>query len=287
MILKEKKFYIILGWLVFTTVLAVWWMLLGFRHVDMLAELLPDQAAHWIGQRNMLLWEGLSWITLLILGGVACMYFMFKEKIYHENFKTFFAAFNHDVKTSLASLRLQAEALKEDGINPEILDRLISDTMRLQVQLENSLYMGADQASRVLLEEVSFKKFLDSARMRWPQIQIILNKDEMISVDQRGLTTILNNLIQNSLVHGNATEIHFTTKKNSSQNVEISFYDNGKGFSGSIESLGRLFYRPTSKSGSGIGLYVCHDLLQKMNGRLLLNPSQNGFSGAFVVKGAP
>src|SRR5690606_22278219 len=156
---SDKKFYFILFWLAFTTIFAVWWMKLGMGHVRLLEQLLPEQLDHWEAQRRMLFWEGLSWITLLLIGGLTSLYFLVRAKNHLESLKTFFASFNHDVKTSLASLRLQTEALKEDleegDFNPALLDRLISDTMRLQVQLENSLYMSARESQKVLLEDRS------------------------------------------------------------------------------------------------------------------------------------
>ena len=54
-------------------------------------------------------------------------------------------AFTHDLKTALASLQLQAESLQEDwpdaASNPN-LARLLEDTVRLGVQLENSLFFA-------------------------------------------------------------------------------------------------------------------------------------------------
>lgn len=289
-LLRDKKFYLILFWLIFTTIFAIWWMILGLGHVSLLEKLLPEQALHWAAQKRMLFWEGVSWIALLIIGGVTSLYFMAREKAHLENLKTFFASFNHDVKTSLSSLRLQAEALREDFSeqmeSPKILDRLISDTVRLQVQLENSLYMSTRDSHRLLLERKSLDKLINLARLQWPQVKIHLNRGAHIEVDERAFVTVVNNLIQNSLVHGGATEISFTVTALGSDRVEIGFKDNGRGFSGSVQQLGQLFYRPTSKSGTGMGLYICSELLRKMNGHFRLSEKQgNGFSGAFDLKG--
>jgi signal transduction histidine kinase len=299
-LLSDKKFYLILLWLVFTTIFAVWWMMLGMSHVKLLKELLPDQWLHWESQRRMLFWEGISWITLLVIGGLTSLYFLVKEKSHSLNLKTFFASFNHDVKTSLASLRLQTEALKEDleegNFNPPLLDRLISDTMRLQVQIENSLYMSARESQKVFLEDRALEALLKSAQMRWPQIKIHWNRNAALHVDERVFTTVINNLIQNALVHGGATEIFFEAQKKSEGWVSLSFKDNGKGFSGPRQKLGTLFFRPTSKSGTGMGLYICQELIRRMRGRMLIASSDgsdgtaaaepSGFSGIIELKGA-
>lgn len=289
-LLRDKKFYLILFWLAFTTLFAVWWMILGLNHVSLLEELRPEQSTHWQAQKRMLFWEGFSWIALLLIGGFTSVYFMLKEKMHTENLKSFFASFNHDVKTSLASLRLQAEALKEDlentSLSPKILDRLISDTMRLQIQLENSLYMSTRDSQQLLLETRELERFIASARFRWPQLKIHLRGDALIEVDERAFVTVINNLIQNSIVHGGASEIHFEVKEQGQSDVEIFFYDNGSGYPGPLDQLGRLFYRPTSKSGTGMGLYICHELLKRMNGRFLVTAEEGkGFSAVFSLKG--
>lgn len=287
---RDKKFYLILLWLVFTTVFAIWWMVLGLGHVEKLAELLPSQEAQWTSQRRMLLWEGSAWITLLVIGGITSLYLLMREKQHLESLRNFFAAFNHDVKTSLASLRLQAESLKEDleeqESAPETLNRLISDTMRLQVQLENSLYMSAKDSQKLLLEKVSFKEIVSSARLRWPQVQIEVKGDAFIEVDERAITTVINNLIQNAIVHGAATRVSFEISSSSPGKIECHFFDDGQGFYGDRERLGQLFFRPTTKSGTGMGLFICNELLSRMGGNFLITASEStGFSGVFVLKG--
>ncbi len=286
----DKKFYLILFWLLFTTIFAVWWMILGLGHVELLAKLLPQQETQWIAQRRMLFWEGLTWITLLLIGGFTALYFLMREIGHLENLKRFFASFNHDVKTSLASLRLQAESLKEDleadGSKSALLDRLISDTMRLQVQLENSLYMSSKESQKLLLTDVSLSRVLTSAKLRWPQIEIKVTGDATVSADETAMTTLINNLVQNSIVHGSARALAFTIVK-SGRLVEIHFEDDGIGFKGDVEKLGSLFHRPTSKSGTGMGLFICFDLTQKMGGMFeILTMNSKGFSGKIQLQGA-
>src|ERR1700737_3004770 len=92
----------------------------------------------------MLLWGGGILILSLIGGGLALFYYARREQKRHAQVEEFFAAFTHDAKTALASLRLQAESLREDFGNAEhspLLDRLLGDTLRLQLQLENSLFL--------------------------------------------------------------------------------------------------------------------------------------------------
>ncbi|NCN95232.1 MAG: HAMP domain-containing histidine kinase [Bdellovibrionales bacterium] len=289
-LIRDRKFYLILFWLFFTAVFALWWMQVGMTHVELLQGLLPDQKAHWESQKRMFFWEGIAWMGLLLVGGLTSLYLLSKEKSHLESLKTFFASFNHDVKTSLTSLRLQAEALKEDLEGQEsanrLLGRLISDTMRLQIQLENSLFMSASEAQNLLVEKKSLKRFLESAKMKWPQIEVKWDADAEIYVDERGFSIVVNNLIQNALNHGQANEIQFKVSSPAEGKVLISFKDNGVGFKGTAQHLGSLFFRPTSKSGTGMGLFISKELIEKMGGSFELGHDlTKGFCGTLLLKG--
>src|SRR4051794_17924735 len=131
-------------WVVFTVTLAGWWLIFGLRQLDLINQSNLENAAQLNGHYQMLLWEGGILIASLIGGGLALFYYARREQKRHAQVEEFFAAFTHDAKTALASLRLQAESLREDlaGAEPNpLLDRLLSDTLRLQLQLENSLFL--------------------------------------------------------------------------------------------------------------------------------------------------
>src|SRR5437773_8317492 len=128
-------------WVAFTVTLAAWWLIFGLRQLDLINQSNLENAVQLNRHYQMLLWEGGILIASLIGGGLALLYFARREQRRHAQVEEFFAAFTHDAKTALASLRLQAESLQEDlGSKPSpLLDRLLQDTLRLQIQLENSL----------------------------------------------------------------------------------------------------------------------------------------------------
>src|SRR6266540_4051150 len=131
-------------WVTFTVTLAVWWMIFGLRQLDLLSQFHVEQADQLQRHYQMLLWEGGILILSLVGGGLALFYYARREQKRHAQVEEFFAAFTHDAKTSLASLRLQAESLREDFASEEpnpLLERLLGDTLRLQLQLENSLFL--------------------------------------------------------------------------------------------------------------------------------------------------
>ena len=274
-------------WLVFTVVFAGWWIHFSMGHVELLAQLQPDQIEHWESQKRMIFWEGSSWIVLLLLGGVALIVLVQRESARVRRIREFFASFSHEVKTSLASLRLQAEALKESASQSSpVLDRLIGDTVRLQLQLENSLFLSSQDSLRLYMQPLSLKEIAERMREQWPTLKIDLHRDCHLQGDERAVRTILSNLVQNAIVHGQATQVQFHVETSGEGRVQIDVTDNGLGFHGTPAALGKLFYRPKATSGSGLGLYICRLLVQKMNGQLVIEPRARGFQARLILPGS-
>ncbi len=280
------RLILIICWLVFTVSFAIWWFTLTTGYISLLQELQPDQGEHWLRQKRMIFWEGSAWIVLLALGGGALVALVQKEKSRVKRIKEFFASFSHEIKTSLASLRLQAEALKDESTSESpILDRLIGDTVRLQVHLENSLFFASQDNLKLFMEPVQLSGVVERMREQWPSLKIELNQDVVVTADDRALRTILSNLLQNALVHGHASQVQIEVEQTDNGRVELSITDDGVGFKGDAEELGRLFHRPTSTSGSGLGLYICKILMSRMGGEFVSEPSAQGFKVALALPG--
>ena len=280
------KMILIVFWLVFTVTFAVWWFTFSVDHISQLAQLQPDRAEHWGRQKRMVFWEGSTWLVLLILGGAALIGLVQREKLRARRIREFFASFSHEVKTSLASLRVQAEALQDDlgSTSSPILNRLVSDTVRLQLQLENSLFLASQDDLRLYIEAVDIGALVERTREQWPNLKIESRGGAVVRADVRALRTVLSNLVQNAHVHGKATSIQVATAVNQGR-VRIHVSDDGKGFKGDIQQLGELFHRPQNTSGSGLGLHISQMLMRKMNGDIRFTSEAKGFGAILDLEG--
>jgi signal transduction histidine kinase len=274
---EALKLLFIFLWLLFTVAFAVWWFKFSFDHISRLAQLQPDLIGHWERQKRMVIWEGGSWLLLLIGGGAALILLVQKEKRRVRQIREFFASFSHDVKTSLASLRLQAESLVDEMPASPVLDRLIGDTVRLQLQLENSLFLASQDDLSLYIQPLRLQSLIERLREQWPALRIEQRGDAMLIGDERALRTVFANLTKNAIAHGNATEIMISAETGGPQHVVVLFHDNGKGFEGSVNELGKLFHRPKSTSGSGVGLYISRVLVERMKGAMRLHADNHGF----------
>lgn len=273
------KLLLIALWLVFTVTFAVWWLTFSVNHISTLASLQPEQLAHWERQKRMVFWEGSAWLVLLASGGAALIALVQREQLRSRRIREFFASFSHEVKTSLASLRVQAEALQDDlgGQSSPILDRLVGDTVRLQVQLENSLFLASQDNLKLYLEKVKISALVERMREQWPNLKIELEGDGEVRGDVRGLRTIFSNLVQNSHVHGKASRIRVKVEKTQGGQLRLIVRDDGRGFKGAAPKLGELFHRPENTSGSGLGLHISQMLMRKMGGDLQFDLDGPGF----------
>ena len=264
-------------WVVFTVTLAGWWLVFGLRQLDLINQSNLEGAVQLHRHYQMLLWEGGILIVSLIGGGMALFYYARREQKRHAQVEEFFAAFTHDAKTALTSLRLQAESLQEDyaesGQNP-LLDRLLRDTVRLQLQLENSLFLVNLPHGKFFLEPIGLSDRIEALRLHWPNLAITQSGDGILMADARALESVLTNLVQNAVTHGHATQVAFNLRKSDGQ-LRVTVTDNGRGFHGDVGQLGKLFVRHARGSGSGVGLYIVRQLIKRMNGTIRFQSSES------------
>jgi signal transduction histidine kinase len=265
------------AWFLLTFSLCAWWMALSLGVAPGVGALGAD------GQHRMFLWEGSFLLTFILVGGAVLFQAIYRDQRRNEEVHRFFSTFTHELKTSLTSLRLQAEILEEDPRNRENenLRRLLRDVVRLELQLENSLVLAQAERGKLFLEEIPLRRTVEHLAAHWPELQVNVVTDAKVKADQRALECILRNLFQNACVHGQATQVNVDAIAGKAGALCIKISDNGKGFSGDLKVLGAAFVRHTTRSGSGIGLYLSRLLARRMEGRLSFE--RNGATGLRVV----
>ncbi|MEO8382978.1 MAG: HAMP domain-containing sensor histidine kinase [Acidobacteriota bacterium] len=267
-------------WLIFTISLTGWWMIFGLRQADTLRQVDQKRSDKLARVHHMLFWEGGALIASLIAGGSALLYGIHRERKRHSAVEEFFAAFTHELRTSLASLRLQVESLQEDllekGEHTPLLDRLLKDSVRLQLQLDNSLFYANRRKGKLYIERLSLRRMVESIALEFSDLHVRIEGEATVLADARALESVLRNLFQNALVHGHATAIDIRISAPEGANVAVVIEDDGKGPAVDPSELGRLFYRPTSASGTGVGLYISRQLVHRMNGLLALSRGSRG-----------
>lgn len=238
---------------------------------------MPAELIEYERRRRMLFWEGSFFLAAQWIGGFLMYRLMKREDAKNKSIRNFFAGFSHDLKTSISRLRLQSDVLGEDDKfknNKQIL-RLIKNINQLDLQLENSLWMSQLESLTTLRESFPISKLISGIKNEFQEITIELNKDESLVTDYRALHFVFRNLIQNSLIHGESSRIKIQIGDSSGGQKLITVIDDGLGVKQKLSVNDVIHFRFNDKKTSGIGLYLCSEIIKRLNGRLeFFNPDQ-------------
>ncbi|MEK2646860.1 sensor histidine kinase [Bdellovibrio sp. BCCA] len=272
-------------WFAFTFSLVAWWWVFFLLRLNPTEESSLEQLQK---SHRMFAWEGSILLGAILIGGIALVIFTYRDQKRHQRLRFFFSTFSHDIKTSIARLRLQAEVLEEDlhGNTNPVMKRLIHDIQRLDLQLENSLLLANLEAGELLKEEISLSDLLSSLRIEFSELTLELEKNAVIYGDRRALLSVLKNLLQNAVIHGKATTVRIKVRDLGGGRIELQIQDDGLGFKGPLEKLGLEILKSQDSRSNGIGLLITRRLLQKMNGDVIFESKDNeGFRSLVELEG--
>lgn len=271
-------FTLSLLWAAVLLLIGGWW---GYLLINFETILVPQNRAHVI---KMITWEGGSFLLLLMLLSLTLLFLFLKDQQKSKALQAFFASLTHELKTPLASMRLQGEVISEllqDKNDPQLqklLSRLIEDTNKLETQMDKILQLSRiERGGELNLTTVKIVPFIKKvASDTLPDIQLEIlcdNNDITIYADEFALQLILKNLMENTKHHAHSEKVIINVKEED-KTVSLLYNDNGT-FSGDALKLGTLFYKYNSTKGSGIGLYLSRKLLSKMHGHFQLQLDEN------------
>lgn len=292
----RRWFYgLTLLWVVMLLGLGSWWLYLVFKLHNIISKLdLPELGTE-SSFLNMMRWEGSFFFIFLLLLGVSLSIMYFRDMRKSKGMQAFFASLSHELKTPLASMRLQAEVIKDliddeshdHGQLSSLTKRLIEDTHKLESELEKSLQLSRIEQDAVLtLVPVSLERYLKRHQQRLNgsiELELSISPDaKEVMADELALEVIFKNLFENTLRHNkNVSRIHVTAVR-FGETVEVTYDDFGNKFEGRLHDLGTLFYKYNSTKGTGIGLYLIKNLMKKMLGHFdILNEGRLKFKLIF------
>ena len=229
---------------------------------------------------RMITWEGsFFFLTLFSISG-ALLVFYWRGLKKAKELQDFFSSITHELKTPLASIRLQSEVvgMKLAGVSKEEsqkwwlvikpLERLVQDSKNLENQLDKILQLSRlERTGSLDRRPINLLSLLKKTENEWGyglNIQVQHDGDVWALGDEFGIELILRNLFENTRQHSPEKEVvvSFTT---SGQWILLTYRDNGN-FQGDSSQIATLFYRHNSKRGSGIGLYLTKILAKHMQG---------------------
>jgi signal transduction histidine kinase len=270
-------------WLVVVLMLVIWWayhLLDQSRHIAALSAMagVAPEAVRAEAARTfrMVFWEGGTFLMLLLTISGALFWYYRRDMQRARGTQAFFAALTHELRTPLTSVRLQTEAIAAGEPSQELIERLLVDTHRLESQIDKTLELARIEGGGRLAEQsIPLEQWLERVlrgivAAEGEAIELAVNVQPHlppIHGDTSALQLILRNLVENSLRHGDRALIHIVVEtRRSGSVVELNYRDDGRGFNGDPETLGRLFLRGGESRGTGVGLYLVRVLMDRMGG---------------------
>lgn len=203
-------------------------------------------------------------------------------KINQELDKFVYSA-SHDLRAPIASLMGLISIARQEQ-SPEQLQSLFEKQERSLIKLDNFIQDIVDYSRnartsiasnridfRLLVEEV-FEQFHFIESLRKIRCQIEVMQDSVFYGDQKRCEIILKNLVSNAIKYAdlNKPEPFINVQIQVSDLARIDIIDNGEGIAAeSISRVFDMFYRASVKSvGSGLGLYIVRETLDKLNGKI-------------------
>ena len=217
--------------------------------------------------------------------------------------KQMFAVVGHELRTPASALHMMLEA------DHNVIIDSISDIRSTSQHLLAVL----DDLRSVVEPELVQERALSNARpieiveRSLTPLKALLAKNEVccsvksnevaghpFNLDQRGIRQVLTNLIKNSIVHGQGSDIQVHVdvnapaffEKDAIYQLRISVEDNGRGIDPSLhESIFEPFERgDTDADGTGLGLHICREIIQANGGTLSVTESDALGGACFIIE---
>lgn len=205
---------------------------------------------------------------------------------------------SHDLRAPISSLLGLIEVARlEKNIESvwQLLDLQKKSLLRMDRFIKDIVDHSRNTRLQTVPELIDFSKMIDGA---FEQLQFMENVSrirKIITIEQRDafytsatrLDIVLNNLISNAIKYSDLRkEDPFlqVLVKSLPQQTEIRISDNGEGITPeALPKIFDMFYRGSgNSSGSGLGLYIVKEAIQKMQGSISVH-SEFGKGTEFVV----
>ena len=208
---------------------------------------------------------------------------------YHQTDETnrqLMTSLSHDVRTPLTTLIGYLDAAHKGIVDGKERDDYIETARRKAHDLKEYIdvlfdwfKLGSNEFS-MNIAEIDLTELTRNILIDWipiledTQVGFTIDIPEQpfrVQIDPDGYMRILNNLIQNVISHSHADKIEIALSEQN-RNIKILLSDNGIGIG--KEDLKHIFDRlykcdkGRSEKGSGLGLSIVHELVEKLNGTI-------------------
>lgn len=227
-----------------------------------------------------------------------------KELELQRERKTLILSLSHDIKTPLSSIELYSKALSENlydtkerrdealqgiarnvkeikGYVDEIVTASREDFLNLEVA-EGEYYLSE-------IMKVTETYYIDKLSVLHTEFQVETPEECLLKGDKNRMVEVLQNIMENAIKYGDGKSIRISFGEE--EDCKLIQIENS-GCDLKKEELPNIFdslYRGSNAGavkGSGLGLYICKNLMRKMDGDIFAEVKEDAFCVTVVARKA-
>lgn len=209
------------------------------------------------------------------------------------------AGIAHEIRNPLSAIRHAGQLLAESSqLAPEdqrLLEMIQRHSVRIDKIVEDVLRLSRREVAAA--QSLQFREFIERAiavyREGCPRSARVFEVEPIpdslrVRFDPSQLQQILSNLWQNSFEHGGGDAVRVllsTGRLNPGQRPYLDVVDNGQGIPAVLRD--KIFepFFTTAHQGTGLGLYLCREMCEYNQARLLYVPREQGTQFRLIFAG--
>ncbi|MBK6264167.1 PAS domain S-box protein [Marivirga sp. S37H4] len=206
---------------------------------------------------------------------------------------------SHDLKAPLSSVRGLINLAKNEKEKDKLsyyLDLIDTSITKLDNFIQDIINLSRNSRQAIIKEEIDFNELVNETFSNFKYLPNFDKIEKVVTIDpsiqfysdKRRLLIIFNNLVSNSIRYYNPSAntpfIKINIEKEGNQTM-ISVADNGVGIEKQyLKKIFEMFFRASeSSNGSGIGLYIVKETIDKLKGKVSVK-SEPGIGSIFQIK---
>lgn len=216
--------------------------------------------------------------------------------------KTMLLSLSHDIKTPLHTIRLYGKALEENLYSDDVqrthaahqigekaaeIERYVEEIMKnsrehnLDIQVKEGEFYQADLMDRVL------DTYRERCRIRMVDLTVGEYENLLLKGDLERALEVFGNIFENAFKYGDGRKIALSFYEEDYCHL-IRIYSTGKPVTDNeFNHIFESFFRAANsrgKEGNGLGLYICREIMRRMDGEIFAQRDEDGMAFVLVFR---
>ena len=226
-----------------------------------------------------------------------------RELKYQKEKKTLILSLSHDIKTPLSAIKLYSKALKENLYDSEekkkeVIDGILKNTEEIEHYVNEIVKNSREDFLDLPVKDESFylqevlqkieAYYTDKLEPLHTDFSIAYGEDCLLKGDEDRIIEVIQNVIENAIKYGDGKRIRINCSEEEDCKL-ISILNTGCSLK--KEDLPHIFdsfYRGSNvkkQEGNGLGLYICKQLMHKMDGEIFAKIKEDSnFETTVVIR---